>query len=104
MIFGTLLCLAVSATAGSFTVTGDPPGRCDMRLTVELTPDVPNMIDAGFLSSLLSDNPNYQLSLLRQESGSVVVLEFIGPGPYYICQHVIDTIRRDSRVQSVQVD
>jgi len=31
------------------------PAVCNMRLSVELTPDVPNPVDLGFLSSLLSN-------------------------------------------------
>jgi len=55
--------------------------RADMQLTVELTPDVPDPQDAGFLSSLLSNQVNYRLTMLRERDGSVIVLELTGPAP-----------------------
>jgi hypothetical protein len=81
-----------------------PAASCDMRLIVELTPDVPNPDDPGFLSSLLSNQAGYRLSLQEQESDSVVVLDLAGPGPAYECQNVVETLRRDARVLSVRVD
>jgi hypothetical protein len=87
---------------GSAPALATPPASCHMRLAVELTPDVPNPLDAGFLSSLLSNHPGYHLILRRERSGSVIVLGLTGPGPLYRCQKVIDTMRRDGRVLSVQ--
>jgi hypothetical protein len=101
LICGTLLGFLPPATAQD---SAAPPVRCNMELTVELSPDVPNPADPGFLSSLLNDHPGYALTLLRQEGGSVVVLEFSGPGPDYVCEDVLDAIRKDSRVESVDVD
>ncbi|MGO9852761.1 MAG: hypothetical protein ACLPTM_14250 [Steroidobacteraceae bacterium] len=74
-----------------------------MRLTVELTPDVPNADDAGFLSSLLSNHPEYRLDLLRLDDPSLIELELAGPGPEYLCQSVIETMRKDARVLSIRV-
>jgi len=80
------------------------PAVCNMRLSVELTPDVPNPLDSGFLSSLLSNQASYQLTLLRQSSGSVIVLELAGPGPEYRCQNVVEAMRQDGRVLSIHLD
>lgn len=77
---------------------------CDVRLTVELTPDVPDPTDAGFLGSLLSNQVDYLLSLRREHSDSLLVLELTGPGPEYRCRNAIEAIRRDGRVLSVQVN
>ncbi len=88
------------AAAGS-TASAASPTSCDIRLGVVLTPDVPNPRDYGFLSSLLSNHPSYRLTLLQQDSGSVLVLDLSGPGPEYRCRNVIRTIRRDARVLSV---
>jgi hypothetical protein len=88
----------------SNTASATEPAPCDVRLTVELTPDVPNPIDAGFLSSLLSNQVGYLLSVRRERSDSLLVLELTGPGPDYLCQNVIETIRRDGRVLFVHVD
>jgi len=68
---------------------GDSPPQatlvapCDMRLRVELTPDVSNPGDAEFISSLVGNNPDYQLSLGRSdlENSSVIALSLTGPGP-----------------------
>jgi hypothetical protein len=79
-----------------------PPAPCDMRLSVGLTPDVPDPRDAGFLSSLLGNHPGYQLTLQRQDQDSVV-LDLTGPGPAYLCRQVVDSMRRDARVLSVDV-
>jgi len=74
---------------------------CHMRLSVELTPDVPNPLDAGFLSSLLSNQASYRLTLLGRRPGSVIVIELTGPGPDYLCQNVVEEMRKDGRVLSI---
>ena len=56
-----LLCATASAAA---------PAPCQVRLTVELTPDVPEPADAGFLGSLLSNQVNYRLTLRHERSQS----------------------------------
>lgn len=80
------------------------PATCNMRLTVELTPDVPEPLNSGFLSSLLSNQVNYRLTLLGQQPGSVIVAELAGPGPEYRCRNVIEAMRRDGRVLSIHLD
>jgi hypothetical protein len=95
--------LIVMALLGSTAAAAAPPAPCDMRLSVELTPDVPNPGDVGFLGSLLGDHTGYQLSLRRQRDGSVIVLELTGPGPDYLCRNVVEAMRKDGRVLSVNV-
>jgi hypothetical protein len=80
------------------------PAVCNMRLAIELTPDVPEPLDAGFLSSLLNNKVSYRLTLLSQQPGSVIVTELVGPGPEYRCRKVVETMRRDARVLSVHLD
>ncbi len=92
---------AVLLLARSSTVHADSPALCDMRVDVVLTPDVPDPRNPAFLSSLLSNHPGYRLLLLRQTPGSGLVLDLSGPGPEYRCANVIETIRRDGRVLSV---
>jgi hypothetical protein len=100
---GILGAVVLVAVLGSNPAVAAPPAPCDMRLTVELTPDVPNPRDVGFLSSLLSNYANYRLTLWQQRSDTVIVLELTGPGPDYRCQDVVDTMRKDGRVLSVHV-
>ena len=80
------------------------PSTCDKRLQVELTPDVPNMLDSGFLSSLLNNEASYQLHLLGSRPGSVIVVELTGPGPEYLCEDVVAAMRRDGRVVSIHLE
>ena len=80
------------------------PAVCDLRLSVELTPDVPDPLDSGFLSSLLSNEAMYRLTLLGSHPGSVVMIELIGPGPEYLCQSVVEAMRKDGRVLSIDLD
>jgi hypothetical protein len=79
------------------------PAGCDVRLTVELTPDVPDPTDEAFLDSLLSNQVDYRLSLREERSDSLLVVELVGPGPAYRCRDAIQAIRRDGRVLSVHV-
>jgi hypothetical protein len=97
---GTLI---LTALLVSNVASAAPPASCDVRLGVELTPDVPNPGDVGFLSSLLGDHPGYQLTLRRQRDGSVIVLELTGPGPDYACRNVVEAMRKDGRVLSVRM-
>src|SRR6185295_611274 len=84
---------------------GASVGPCDMRLQVELSHDVPNPSDAEFLSSLLSNHRDYRLTLQRQnpESAFPVTLDLTGPGPEAGCREVVDSLRRDARVVSIEV-
>jgi hypothetical protein len=93
--------LILSVVLGTNAAAAATPAPCDVRLSVELTPDVPNPGDVGFLSSLLGDHTGYQLTLRRQRDGSVIVLELTGPGPAYLCRNVVEAMRRDGRVLSV---
>jgi hypothetical protein len=98
-----LAALLLAVVAGkTAAATLDPP--CEARLTVELTPDVPNASDGGFLSSLLNNHPGYHLYLLRLDDPSRIELALAGPGPQYRCQNVIKTMRTDARVLSLRVD
>ena len=94
--------LTLAALAGGHVAMADP-APCDVRLSVELTPDVPDPRDEEFISSLLDDQVDYQLTLRREASDTAIVLQLTGPGPAYRCRKVLDVIRRDARVLSVHV-
>ena len=79
------------------------PPTCAMRLTVEVTPDVPNPGDGAFISSLLGDHVEYQLVLLQAVDDTHVILQLQGPGSLDSCQAVVDSMRSDGRVLSIQV-
>jgi hypothetical protein len=109
----TRLLIAVSAAAAVFgllptdAVDADEPiapPQCSMRLSVEVTPDVPNPGDGAFLSSLLGNHSGYQLFLLRVVDDTHVNLQLQGPGPAERCQAVLDSVRNDGRVLSVQAN
>jgi hypothetical protein len=99
VILGALMIAAL--VSGNVAVADPTP--CDVRLRIELTPDVPDPRDEEFISSLLDDQVDYQLTLRREASDTDIVLELTGPGPAYRCQKVLDVIRRDARVLSVHV-
>lgn len=102
-LFYFLLALAATLIFGFARIASASDERCDLRLTVELTPDVPDESDPGFISSLLSNHPEYQLDLLQRDAASVIELELSGPGPDYRCHDVIGTMRRDARVVAIRV-
>jgi hypothetical protein len=82
-----------------------PVAPCDMRLRVELTPDIANPRDAGVISSLVTSHPDYQLSLEHSdlENSSIIALSLRGPGPEAGCRDVVQSMRRNARVVSVEV-
>lgn len=79
------------------------PPRCALRLSIEVTADVPNPGDGGFISSLLGDHPGYQLFLLQVVDDTHVNLQLQGPGPAERRQAVVASISNDGRVASIQV-
>jgi hypothetical protein len=99
LITAVLASLLISVSASAAI-----PAPCHMLLTVELTPDVPDPTDTGFLGSLLSNQVNYLLSVRREVSDTHLVLELTGLGPDPSCQNAIEAIRRDGRVLSVHVN
>ncbi|MBX5461546.1 MAG: hypothetical protein IRZ28_10720 [Steroidobacteraceae bacterium] len=99
---GSLAVALLVGSIGSAQVCTAQPAPCTMRLNVELTPDVPNPRDPGFLSSLVDDHPAYQLTLVRQDDASDIVVDLSGPGPREGCHEVIETMRKDGRVLSVR--
>jgi hypothetical protein len=79
------------------------PPKCAMSLSIEVTPDVPDPSDSGFISSLLGDHPGYRLFLLQAVDNTHVNLQLQGPGPDQRCQAIVDSMRNDGRVLSIQV-
>jgi hypothetical protein len=99
-----VLAVTLMVILASNLAIAQSPASCDLQLSVKLTPDVPSSRDAGFLSSLLGNQSGYQLTLRRQRGDADIDLELTGPGPDYLCQSVVEAIRRDGRVVFVQVD
>src|SRR5213082_390285 len=99
----TALTAAGSAAHAAPAPPAAPPVRCDMRLRVELTPDVTNPGDAWTLGSLLRDHPGYRLTLQGQdlENASVILVDLTGPGPDNGRQAVVAAMRKDARIFSV---
>lgn len=101
---------AVVAAVALLAVLGGPSTAaageavCEARLTVALSPGVPRASDDGFLSSLLNNHFSYRLELLRQDGSSVIEVDLTGPGPSYRCQNVIESMRKDARVESIRVE
>jgi hypothetical protein len=101
---GALAAVALLAVLGGPSTAAAEETVCDARLTVELSPGVPRATDEGFLSSLLNNHFTYRLELVRQDRSSVIEVDLTGPGPSYRCQNVIETMRKDARVESIHVE
>jgi hypothetical protein len=101
---GSILSAAMLVAVLVSNYAAASPAVCNMRLSVELTPDIPNPRDSGFLSSLLSNQASYRLTLLGSRAGSVIVIELAGPGPEYLCQNVVEAMRKDGRVLSIHLE
>jgi len=101
---GSIMSAAMLAAVLVSNIAVASPAVCNMRLSVELTPDVPNPVNSGFLSSLLSNQASYQLTLQGWRPGSVIVIELTGSGPDSRCQDVVEAMRKDGRVLSIHVD
>jgi hypothetical protein len=89
----------------AYSVHADPPiapPKCSLSLSVEVTPDVPNPGNGAFISSLLGNHTEYQLFLLSVADDTHVNLRLQGPGPDERCQAVVDSMRSDGRVQSIE--
>lgn len=99
---GGLALLAIFAVLGGTSMAVADENVCDARLTVELSPSVPRAGDDGFISSLLNNHFAYHLELLRQDDSSIIELDMSGPGPSYRCQSVIESMRKDARVESIR--
>ena len=101
--WGAAAALALLAALGRAPASEAGESLCNVRLTVELTPGVPHASDDGFLSSLLNNHIAYRLELLRQGDSSTIEVDLSGPGPEYRCQNVIESMRKDARVESIHV-
>jgi hypothetical protein len=100
---GLFVLLLVSAVMTNADEPVTPPAACAFRLIVELTPDVPDVRSSGFLSSLLGDHPGYQLTLRHVIDDTHLDVLLYGPGPKRNCRDVLDGMRKDARMQSIQV-
>jgi len=94
---------AVLLLAGRAASADEPvaPPQCALRLSLEVTPDVPNPTDPGFISSLLGDNVGFNLFLLKRVDDTHVNLQLQGPGEMSNCRAVVRSMREDGRVSSI---
>jgi hypothetical protein len=91
---------AVAALVVGGAAAAVPP-TCTRHLSIELTPDVPNLRALGFLGALLTP-PGSQLAG-RGQTGSVIELELTGAARDDQCRAVIAALRKDSSVQTIAV-
>jgi hypothetical protein len=79
------------------------PRACTLRFVAELSPDVPNPRDNSFVSSLLGDHSGFALYLEHVIDDTHLDMLLVGPGPGRNCRQVLDSIGKDSRIQSIAV-
>jgi hypothetical protein len=102
-MFKPLLALLILCGIIPWTAAlADAPVQCDLHLIVHLTPDIPDPAGSGFLSSLLT-NPNFRLAMLGKVGDRDVAMELSGPGTPAACIQVIDGMRRDARIMSIEI-
>jgi hypothetical protein len=77
------------------------PARCDVRLSLHLTPDAADPSDQGFLDSLLAD-PLYRLAWIRGTDTKVLV-ELTGPATDRRCRDGIRRLSASAFVLDVKV-
>lgn len=75
---------------------------CALHLLVELTPDVVDPGAGDFVSSLLGNHPGFQLFVVQVVDDTHLILQLQGPGAIDQCQSVLDSMRNDGRVVSIQ--
>jgi hypothetical protein len=76
---------------------------CRLEMILELTPDVPNVRDPGFVSSLLSSQGGFHLYLQHVVDDTHLDMLILGPGARRDCRAAIEAMRKDARVKSIQV-
>lgn len=101
-LLSTAIALLASSVLGSTTAHAASSDQCSMRLTIELTPDVPNPQDPAFLSSLLSNHVAYALKPVRPEGAAAIVADLSGPGPDEQCREVMEAMGHDGRIVSIR--
>jgi hypothetical protein len=95
--------VAVALAAVPNTVYGESPvpDRCHARLSLTLTPDIPNPRDPSFLSAL-SANPLYTLTWVEGHDSTAVV-DLTGPATDYHCADEIRRLSKDAHVMDLKV-
>jgi len=76
-----------------------------MRLHVQLASAVPDPGDGEVISSLLSNHSACELIRQRPdpETSSVVAVSLRGPGPESVCREVVESMRRNPRTVSIEL-
>jgi hypothetical protein len=99
-ILTAVLLLAACAAAPAQQATAP---YCQLNFTLELTPDVPNVRDPAFVGSLLGDHGGFRLYLQHVIDDTHLGMSILGPGMRRDCRQVLDDIRKDARVKSIEV-
>ena len=92
-----------TAITAAFSIAAPAAGptSCDVRLSLQLTPDAASTQSPGFLTALVAD-PRYQLTWIQGSDTSAIV-QLTGPGSDSQCSEGIDRLGRSSHVQDVKV-
>jgi hypothetical protein len=75
--------------------------KCTLQLNVQVTPDVENPRDPGFLSTL-AGNPAYSLIFVRtSDEGDAEVLQLSGPPG--TCHSQVEIMKMNSHIINIEV-
>src|SRR5579871_550449 len=97
-----MVALALLLGSSALTAQQVTAPYCRLKLIVELTPDVPNVRSAGFVSSLLNDQGGFHLYLQHVIDDTHLDMLILGPGARRDCRQAVDEMRKDARVKSIQ--
>lgn len=93
--------LATAAVvAVALTCRAHADESCQVRLSLQLTPDAATTSSPGFLSSLIAD-PRYSLRWIKG-SDTTAVVDLSGPGNDAQCQQGMDVLSRSAHVVSMK--
>jgi len=99
----------VALEALMFVVAHSPahaagPALCEVRLKIIAGRDTTDPHHTELLNSLLNAHPGYRLILQSPEvNNDAVVADLAGPGPQANCRAVVEAIRGNARVSSVEL-
>jgi hypothetical protein len=75
---------------------------CSVRLSLTLTPDVPNPQDPGFLGAMLSNSTGYQLTWISG-SDTQATVQLTGPGQSWQCDQAVNKLSKDAHIVELKV-
>jgi hypothetical protein len=98
-----LAAVALGIAATTAESDAQAPATCTLRLLVQLSGEVEDSRDPGFLSSLVG-TPGFVLTWISASKPDMTVtLKLTGQSSDYACRQEVERIRNDARVDELTV-